>query len=368
MRAIRISPSWTTVWNFGHIKYFNLSYGILFGVPILHELYVKSVPFTDWLFGAAGPFPATLRWAYAASVCYALAILLYQSRCPAEIKRCGPNANEHVANQHEILQRAVRSHRLETVVTNLDRELEPEVYAQLLDLMERRRIAGQEGVRAGEELEALVDKHYEDATQRYLLREYEEKNDSRPLSRFVSFALYLVGTIILLVLLLLRSYDVLVPWSPERDMWIKTYMYDGVLGVEAYTYSAHEWDALAVTLRGSEAQKYSPLGTDDNGREGRRYYVSATRIASLGETLGGTFDTGGSFTPSPEPVGGAPWACRQIRPSGMGAGCENFNAPDKARAIVICGMIAGKRRWFGGDAKPGMCEQKRGLIDRLFGR
>src|SRR5882672_5977655 len=77
---------WTAVRVFGNLSYFNISYGVLFLVPVVHELYVRGVPIMIW-FGAPKDFPITLLWAYGASLCFAGAILLYQAFCPPEIKK-----------------------------------------------------------------------------------------------------------------------------------------------------------------------------------------------------------------------------------------------------------------------------------------
>src|SRR6266478_2798414 len=85
-RWIRTWFPWRVVRIFGSLSYFNISYGVLLLVPIVHELYLRAVPFMTW-FGAPGEFPITLQWLYAASLIYAIAILLYQIFCPTEIKR-----------------------------------------------------------------------------------------------------------------------------------------------------------------------------------------------------------------------------------------------------------------------------------------
>jgi hypothetical protein len=66
---IRSLVPWTVVRIFGRLTYFNISYGVLFLVPILHELYVRGVPAMKW-FGAPADFPITLQWLYAASLFY----------------------------------------------------------------------------------------------------------------------------------------------------------------------------------------------------------------------------------------------------------------------------------------------------------
>ncbi len=83
-RWLRQWLPWSVVRIFGSLTYFNISYGVLLLVPIVHELYARAVPIMRW-FGAPGEFPVTLQWLYAASLIYAAAILLYQIFCPSEV-------------------------------------------------------------------------------------------------------------------------------------------------------------------------------------------------------------------------------------------------------------------------------------------
>jgi hypothetical protein len=200
---------WSTVRAFGNIKYFNISYAVLFGVPLVHELYAKSVPFMKW-FGAPAPFPTTLRWVYGASFAFAIAIALYQWRCPELIKRFGRNDDEYLNAEYEGYKRALANKRLNVVLANLDPELDHDVYERITKLLNERMLAlGDERANAQKELDEIVTHLHPDAVQRYLLRNYERLNESAPVCRLTSFALYLLGTGILLVLLFWKSYGVL---------------------------------------------------------------------------------------------------------------------------------------------------------------
>jgi hypothetical protein len=202
-------PKWSTVRGFGNVTYFNLSYVVLLGVPILHELYERSVPFMKW-FGAPGPFPSTLKWLYAASFSYAIAIGLYQWFCPAEIKRFGKNEDEYLKTQHEIYLRALPNHRLNVILAHLDPILDNEVHKELCGLLEARdKASGEERSRYQCQLDEVVKRLHPDAVQRYLLKAYEQSDTSRPLARWTSFVLYLLGTVIVLWLLGVRSYRVI---------------------------------------------------------------------------------------------------------------------------------------------------------------
>lgn len=201
---------WSTVRAFGNIKYFNFSYAVLFVVPILHELYAKTVPFMKW-FGAPGPFPTTLQWAYGASVSFAIATALYQWFCPAEVKRFGKNEDEYLQAQYEIYKRALPNHRLNVVLANLDPHLDGDVYDRIHSLLAQRNSAiGAGRLQVQKELDEIVERLHPDAVQRYLLKDYERLNLSKLPARWLSFGLYLLGTGVLIVLLSWRSYRVLI--------------------------------------------------------------------------------------------------------------------------------------------------------------
>lgn len=200
---------WSTIRGFGNIKYFNISYGILLSVPVLYELYAKSVPFMKW-FGAPEPFPTTLRWLYAASFCYAIAIAIYQFFCPAEIKRFGKEDDEYLRTQYDSYLRALPHHRLSVVLANFDTVLDRETYDQIHELLRMGQADIEtERVTAQKRLDELVLELHPDAVQRYLLRAYEKQDSSKAVARWSSFALYVLGSIIVLILLIWRSYGVL---------------------------------------------------------------------------------------------------------------------------------------------------------------
>lgn len=138
-----------------------------------------------------------------------------------------------------------------------------------------------------------------------------------------------------------------------------------VLHVDAYTFSEGEWAALRDTMDRSGARtEFLSLDRDEVGREGRRYYVEGlTQIEALQSLLRGRFDSTGRF--EPEPGASKRYACREVTRTGMGRGCEEFAASDDSAAVVRCGMIAGRRKWLGGDAKRGTCGPT-GFLRRMF--
>ncbi len=200
-------PKWTTIRGFGNIKYFNISYAILATVPILDELHKKAAPLVAW-FGNLAPFSATLKWLYAASLIYAIAIAIYQFRCPKEIRRFG-EPDEYIAAQHELFCRAQPHHRLAIVLARLDPNVDGEIMQTIQGLLNKvKETAGRERVEAQNELNQLISNLHPDAVQRYLEQDYEDKNQSQPISRWIAFFLYMAGTLILLSLLVAKSCSV----------------------------------------------------------------------------------------------------------------------------------------------------------------
>lgn len=202
-----ISVKWNIVRGFGRVKYFNISYVVLLVVPILMELHTKAAAASE-LFNKTVAFPATLHWLYAASLFYAVAIVLYQYFCPTDIKRFA-NADEYVANSHEIFLRAHPHHRLNIVLAHLNSDVDAEIKSKIDALLHRRdNSVGNERLEVQRELDILVESLHADAVQRYLLKDYEAKNVQFTVALWASFILYVFGTLILVVLLTIRSLHV----------------------------------------------------------------------------------------------------------------------------------------------------------------
>ena len=129
------------------------------------------------------------------------------------------------------------------------------------------------------------------------------------------------------------------------------------LRIIGYTFNEREWVALGEVMALSGINlSYSSLGPDEFGREGRRHYARTTeQIASLERVLQGRFDNEGRFVATAG--AGKRYACREVKHTGMGNGCEEFNAQSDSVATVKCGIIAGQQNWFGGDPKEGSCAE-----------
>jgi hypothetical protein len=346
---------WHIVRVFGSLTYFNISYGVLLFVPIVHELYVRAVPIMAW-FGAPGAFPATLQWLYAASLVYAFAILLYQIFCPTEVKQF-KRAEEYVQSQYEIFQRDNPQNRMAKVMARLHPKDDEEQRAKIVTL-HRKSLEDptpSERMNAQAELNALLSDLHAHAVQAFLLKQYDESDLRYPLARWLSLASYGAGCLIVATLLIIRSISVFADIK-EDNVLIKTVMKSDNLQLFAYTFQQSEFDILETVLtRANVGKSYSHTDSDSSGREGRQYAVPSDMISEFGISIGGMFDMAGRFTPgaaTPQ----SQYACKEKKLGGRdGSGCQEFSAPDDPAALVACSLIAGRRGWYFGKHQIGTC-------------
>jgi hypothetical protein len=361
-RRIRAWLPWTVVRIFGRLSYFNISYGVLFLVPILHELYVRGVPAMTW-FGAPVDFPITLQWLYAASLSYAAAILLYQIFCPGEIKRHS-EAVDYTREQFELFQRFDPQHRVDIVLARLSRSNDAETRETIEQLFRTSRsaLSVAERTAAQAELDALLEKLHDHAVQAYLADQWEDENQWWPFARWLSLLFYLLGSLIVGALLVERSVAVFHDFK-EGEVLIKSELAaaQNELLLLAYTFQDHEFEELELILKRSDVEpQYSPIDKDQYGRTGRRYYVPLAATPRLGANLGGGFNIAGQFVPHSAVSGGKKCACREMKVGGRnGKGCENLEATDDVSARIACDLLAGKNGWYFGQSSLGTCSAKK---------
>jgi hypothetical protein len=194
--------TWMTIRNFGRVKYFNLSYFVVIGVPILAEVY-------GWVYStnvsvATLAFPLNLKLLYSASLLYAVAITIYQYFCPGIIKRF-EDEQLYVSSSQEIYERAHPSRKLPIVLANLV-ESQNDLRTQIGDL--QTQLETSPSTSKQQELHALVETEYPSAVQRYLLKSFDEANQRYPSAIYASGLLYLGGTLIMLYLIGFRTWRV----------------------------------------------------------------------------------------------------------------------------------------------------------------
>lgn len=199
---------WTVVRTFGEVRYFNISYAVLLLVPIIAELHLKAASASS-IFEKNVAFPPTLKWLYVASLCYAIAIALYQYFCPDIIKQFA-TANRYVESSMEMYLRAHPKLRLNIVMARLDPQIDAETIDRLQSLLESEGEAiGDRRIAIQREVDSIVEREHPNAVQRFLMGDFHKKDGESPVALWFSFLLYAAGTSVLLVLLIQRSVSVL---------------------------------------------------------------------------------------------------------------------------------------------------------------
>jgi hypothetical protein len=189
---------WSIIRALGKVKYFNASYVVLLGVPLLAEVYAaihKRIEYPD--------FPPSLKLLYLASICYAIGIALYQYFCPAIIKMYSRDTDYFLAEK-EVHLNARPDRKLEIVLANLLPQ-QKDTRSRLEELMGLKNPTTKEQ----SELDLILETQYPSSVQRFLLADYRRNNTKfRPLI-FVCGLFYVVGTGIMLWLLVQKSMKVL---------------------------------------------------------------------------------------------------------------------------------------------------------------
>jgi hypothetical protein len=143
---------------------------------------------------------------------------------------------------------------------------------------------------------------------------------------------------------------------------------DGLLSLDAYSFSDRELRAVETTLGNAHARfDIENLGRDEAGRQGRRYNVAATSVPLLADFLNVRFVMRADVTVADIGPGGDDYKCEQIALGGPGTGCVNLSAQDEDAALVKCALIAHSKGWFGGAPSPGTCGGARQERSGLFG-
>jgi hypothetical protein len=198
--------TWSVIRNFGRVKYFNISYAVLLGVPILAESY-KAIYSAVHLVNIDIQFPLTLKLIYLSSLCYAIAIAIYQYFCPETVKQY-ENEQIYVSAQQEILERAHPDRKCEIVLTNL-LESQQGARVKIIDLQTQlAKVLTPDRDTIISELNKLVDSLYPSCIQRFLIKQYRKELLTRPWARYISGILYLAGTLLLSYSLIEKTYSV----------------------------------------------------------------------------------------------------------------------------------------------------------------
>jgi hypothetical protein len=192
-----VNLNWQTVRNLGRVKYFNISYVVLLGVPLAAEVYPHL--------HLAAPFSPYIKFLYGASLCFAMAIAIYQLGCPAIIKTYESD-RDYVEAYLTISHRAHPDRQYEIVLAHL-LENQESLRKELITL--HRRAEDEQDPEARKALESALVPHYPSCLQRALFAEYAAANNAHRWAIWLSGLLYATGIIILVVLLVRRTMKVL---------------------------------------------------------------------------------------------------------------------------------------------------------------
>lgn len=192
------SINWQTIKHIGQVKYFNISYVAILGIPLAKEiidkfnsLHEKKIYF----------LPNTIVMLYFASLCYALGIALYQFFCPKIIKS-HDTWQEYVRDNYDMHLMAYPDLKLQIVRTNLSKNQK-----ETRDKIEE--LAKEETKEAKAELNDLLDLVLPSCLQQYLIGEYNEANGKHKVIIYLSAFFYISGTLVIAYLLFHKSSIVL---------------------------------------------------------------------------------------------------------------------------------------------------------------
>lgn len=194
--------NWVTIKNFGKVKYFNISYAVIIIVPLL----ANTFEVLNEKYGYALLVPLTVKSLYFASISYAIAIALYQYRCPSIIKEYN-NLQEYIDKNLKQFENKAPDLKFYIVLAHLDKATQAQTYNEILGL--HTSIAQQTDKVAKTDLVASFDKKlnevYSGTVQAHLTKKYNDENSKDKLSFWTAGILYTVGSVIVLSILIIRT-------------------------------------------------------------------------------------------------------------------------------------------------------------------
>jgi hypothetical protein len=127
----------------------------------------------------------------------------------------------------------------------------------------------------------------------------------------------------------------------------------GRTDLDAFSFSVAEIAMVGIYVRslGFEAPS-KPLPSDNVGRNGERYSLSAQASTVVQHRLGVDFGSGRFIFRSEH---GPAFRCVELALNSDDGQCVNIVAADAAEAAVKCALIANEKNWLGGVAQTGTC-------------
>jgi hypothetical protein len=194
--------NWRTIKNFGRVKYFNISYVVVIIVPLL----ANTFEMINEKLGYKLALPSTVKSLYLASLTYAIAIAIYQYRCPSIIKEY-KNAQDYIDKNLKQFENKAPDLKFYIVLAHLDRTTQEPTYNEIIELYSKisKTLDEETKTKLKVELDNKLNTVYSSSVQSHLTKKYNDENSKEKFSYFTSGFLYLLGTLIVLILLFKRT-------------------------------------------------------------------------------------------------------------------------------------------------------------------
>lgn len=194
--------NWRTIKNFGQVKYFNISYAVLIIVPLL----ANTFEMLNEKHGFHFTVPFTVKSLYFASVIYAIAIAIYQYRCPPIIKEY-LNLQDYIDKNLEQFKNKAPDLKFHIVLAHLDKTTQAATYDEIVQLYSKmmETVDVLEKTKHKIALDEKLNLVYPSTVQSHLEKKYNTDNSKEWFSYWASGLLFLAGSLIILILLIIRT-------------------------------------------------------------------------------------------------------------------------------------------------------------------
>lgn len=193
--------NWNTIKNFGKIKYFNISYAVIIIIPILANFLQHYNDSTQNHL----VLPDTIKSLYVASLIYAFAIAIYQYACPSIIKDYD-NLQHYIDRNLEIFKNKAPDLKFYIVLANL-RETQEQTKQEIIELNGKILSAStdEDKIKFKVDLDEKLNAVYPGTVQNHLETVYNTANSKGKFWIWLSGILYIIGSLIILILLIIRT-------------------------------------------------------------------------------------------------------------------------------------------------------------------
>jgi hypothetical protein len=197
--------NWRVIKNFGQVKYFNISYAVLIIVPLL----AGTFEMLNEKYHYNLSVHCTVKSLYYASIIYAVAIAIYQYRCPSIIKEY-LNRQDYVEKNLEQFKNKAPDLKFYIVLAQLDKTTQAAIYNEIIELYTKisQTDSEVEKTKIKIQLDEKLNLVYSSSVQAHLEKTYDSENSKEKFSYWTSGILYMAGTLIIVILLIIRTIKV----------------------------------------------------------------------------------------------------------------------------------------------------------------